>query len=107
MQYPKVLVNPGKLERFIHVGNGLYSDKNLIESFPNSSHHKWSYESLIKRDCIVEPLVEKITIKKTTIEEYPLVIYEIPSGFPGKKIIITECPYEGMTAKLKNIEEKE
>lgn len=39
-------------------------------------------------------------IEKYYIHAYPEIMYYLPSGSPGYKIMVTEDPYEGVNAKL-------
>jgi hypothetical protein len=52
-------------------------------------------------------IIDTITIKRIFIDEYPEIIYELPSGVPGKKIIVTEDPYVGVEVYLRDLEKED
>jgi hypothetical protein len=97
MKNPRILVRPDDFEEFIEVEPGLFSNKKLVEQFPDNLHHKWKYRTLIDEAFALK---DTIQVDRYYIDAYPETIYYLPSGSPGYKIMVVEDPYDGVEARL-------
>ena len=96
MNNPRILVRPDDKEEFIEVRHGMFSNKKLVEQFPDNEHIEWSYMTLIDNGFALKKIIE---VEEYYIEAYPETIWYITSEIPGRKIMITEDPYEGLNTK--------
>lgn len=84
-------------EEFVEVEPGFFALKKGLEEFPNNIHTQWKEQLLIDDGFALK---EKIEITKLWIEAWPECIYYLPSSSTGYKIMVTECPIEGINCRL-------